>query len=39
VEMGTRFMQIHADVLGPTYEGELEIRPMFDGPPQVPPRV
>jgi len=32
VQMGTRFMQIHADILGPSYEGELEIRPMFDAP-------
>src|SRR5882724_2526762 len=33
VGMGTRFMQLHADVLGSSYEGELEIRPMFDAPP------
>ena len=32
VQIGTRFMQVHADILGPSYEGELEIRPMFDGP-------
>jgi hypothetical protein len=24
-------MQVHADVLGESYEGTLEIRPMFDG--------
>ena len=30
---GRRFMQVHADILGSSYEGELEIRPMFDGHP------
>ena len=30
IRLGKEFMQIHADVLGPTYEGTLEIRPMFD---------
>ena len=34
IEAGRRFMQIHADILGPSYEGDLEIRPMFDAPPQ-----
>ena len=33
VESGRKFMQIHADILGVSYEGELEIRPMFDAPP------
>src|SRR5262245_15715966 len=33
IENGRRFMQVHADVLGSSYEGELEIRPMFDGNP------
>ena len=28
VELARRFMQIHADVMGPSYEGELEIRPL-----------
>jgi hypothetical protein len=28
IELGKRFMQLHADVMGPTYEGELEIRPL-----------
>ena len=32
IESGRQFMQIHADVLGSSYEGELEIRPMFDAP-------
>ena len=30
VESGREFMQLHADILGPSYEGELEIRPLFD---------
>jgi len=38
VEMGRRFMQIHADILGPSYEGELEIRPMFSAPPDAAKR-
>jgi hypothetical protein len=38
VRMATEFMQVHADILGPTYEGVLEIRPMFGTPPNVPKR-
>src|SRR5215468_10064044 len=34
IEAGRRFMQLHADILGSSYEGELEIRPMFEAPPQ-----
>ena len=30
IELGKNFMKIHVDVLGPSYEGELEIRQMFD---------
>jgi hypothetical protein len=30
IELGKRFMQIHADVLGPDYEGELEIRQLAE---------
>jgi hypothetical protein len=30
IELGKNFMKLHADVLGPSYEGELEIRQMFD---------
>ena len=30
IELGSQFMQIHADILGPSYEGELEVRQMFD---------
>ena len=33
IESGRQFMQGHADILGPSYEGELEIRPMFDTAP------
>jgi hypothetical protein len=32
VELGRQFMQLHTDVLGPSYEGQLEIRQMFDAP-------
>lgn len=32
VEIGKRFMQLHVDILGPTYSGQVEIRQMFDGP-------
>jgi hypothetical protein len=30
IEMGKQFMKLHADVLGPSYEGELEIRQLAD---------
>jgi hypothetical protein len=30
IEMGANFMKVHADVLGPSYEGELEVRQMFE---------
>jgi hypothetical protein len=30
IESGKRFMQLHLDILGPSYEGELEIRQMAD---------
>src|SRR5207253_5776249 len=29
IESGRKFMQLHADILGLAYEGELEIRAMF----------
>lgn len=35
LELGREFMQVHADVMGPGYEGELEIRPLF-GPADIP---
>jgi hypothetical protein len=34
IERARRFMQVHADVLGPSYDGELEIRQMPDAPPR-----
>ena len=30
IRLGKEFMQLHVDVLGESYEGTLEIRPMFD---------
>jgi len=30
LKMGTDFMQLHNDILGPSFEGELEVRQMFD---------
>jgi len=30
LKMGQDFMQLHVDILGASYEGELEIRQMFD---------
>jgi hypothetical protein len=30
IELGRRFMKLHADVLGSSYEGELEIRQLAD---------
>jgi hypothetical protein len=30
IRLGKEFMQIHVDVLGSSYEGTLEVRPMFD---------
>ena len=34
IENGKRFMQLHLDVLGSSYEGELEIRQMADFGPE-----
>lgn len=30
IEFGKRFMDVHREVLGPSYEGELEIRQILD---------
>jgi hypothetical protein len=30
LQLGEEFMKVHVDILGPKYEGELEIREMFD---------
>jgi hypothetical protein len=35
IELGRRFLQVHADVLGKSYQTGLEIRRMFDPPPQA----
>ena len=34
LQVGRDFMQLHADFLGSSYEGQLEIRPMTDAPPK-----
>jgi len=33
VRLGSEFMAIHARVLGPSFEGELELRQLFEEPP------
>jgi hypothetical protein len=33
IALGRQFMQVHADILGPEWEIELEIRELFDAPP------
>jgi len=30
IRLGKEFMQLHVDVIGESYEGTLEVRPMFD---------
>jgi len=37
VRMARDFMQLHADVLGPAYSGELEVRQMAGEPPCTQP--
>jgi hypothetical protein len=32
IRIGEEFMQLHADVLGPSYEGEMEVRQVFQAP-------
>jgi len=32
IELGRRFLSVHADILGPEYEMELELRELFDPP-------
>ena len=34
LELGKRFMRVHAEVLGPSYEGELEIRQLAELQPE-----
>jgi hypothetical protein len=31
IELGRRFMELHASIIGPAYDGECEIRQLFDG--------
>ena len=35
IELGKQFMKLHADILGPSYEGELESRQLADFAPPV----
>lgn len=32
IRLGSEFMAIHASVLGPSFEGELEVRQFFETP-------
>jgi hypothetical protein len=38
VEIGRSFMKIHVDVLGPSYEGEMEVRQLSEQPPGCAPK-
>ena len=35
IELGRRFLQVHADVMGRSFQGQFEIRQLFDPPPQA----
>jgi hypothetical protein len=35
IELGRRFLQVHADVMGPSYQMELEMREMYEEPPKA----
>lgn len=35
IELGRRFLQAHADAMGKSYRTQLEIRQLFDPPPQA----
>ena len=39
VELGRRFLKIHADTLGASYEATLEVRQMADQPARTPERA
>lgn len=39
VELGRRFLQVHADTLGASYEATLEIRQMADQPARTPEKA
>ena len=32
IELGKNFLKVHEEVLGLSYEGECEVRQMYDGP-------
>jgi hypothetical protein len=34
IELARRFLQVHADVMGKSYKGQIEVRQLFDSPPQ-----
>jgi len=38
IEIGRSFMKIHVDVLGPSYEGEMEVRQLSEQPPGCAPK-
>jgi hypothetical protein len=38
IELGKQFMEVHARVLGPSYDGQCEVRQLFDGPDCDPAR-
>ena len=35
IELARRFLQVHADVLGTSYTAQVEVRQLFDPPPQA----
>ena len=35
IELARRFLQVHADVLGKSYTGQVEVRQLFDPPPRA----
>ena len=34
IDLARRFLQVHADVMGKSYKGQIEVRQLFDSPPQ-----
>lgn len=38
IEIGRSFMKIHVDVIGPAYEGEMEVRQLSEQPPGCAPK-
>ena len=35
IELGRRFIRVHAEIMGESYRMQLEIRQLFDSPPQA----